>query len=151
MKITLDENWKQVGNKQPLRLDPGRHVLRFVWEGFPEQEPRGGPDEESEVALVSNPVEITILPGKPQPKLAEVHPDERDAAAALRQFGAILAADAQGRIRSVRLSRTGVTDAGLGHLTGLKKLRALMIENAHVTDEGIEGLEQALPETKFYR
>ncbi len=137
LKITLDDNWKQVDNKQPLRLDPGRHVIRFAWEGFSERGPREGPDEQREIVLASNPAEITILPDSPPPKLADVHPDEKQAAAALQQLGAILAADDQGRIRSVRLSRTAVTDAGLVHLGNLAELKAVYLDDTQITDAGL--------------
>ena len=137
LKITLDENWKQVDNKQPLRLDPGKHVVRFAWEGFSERGPRQGPDQQREVVLVSNPAEITILPDSPQPKLADVHPDQKQAAAAMQRSGAILAADDQGRIRSVRLSRTAVTDAGLVHLRELSGLKALYLDDTEVTGAGL--------------
>ncbi|MHC4176319.1 MAG: hypothetical protein ACYSWU_02365 [Planctomycetota bacterium] len=140
LKVTLDVNWKQVDNKQPLRLDPGRHVVRFAWEGFPERGPREGPDQQREIALVSNPVEITILPDSPQPKLADVHPDDKDAAAALQRVGAILAVDDQGRIRSVRLSRTAVTDAGLVHLSNLSELKAVYLDDTRITDAGLRHL-----------
>ncbi len=137
LKITLDVNWKQVDNKQPLGLDPGRHVVRFAWEGFAEKGPRQGPDQQREVVLLSNPVEITIRPDSPQPKLADVHPDDKDAAVALQRLGAILAAGDQGRIRSVRLSRTAVTDADLGHFKGLSGLRSLHLDDTRISDAGL--------------
>jgi Leucine-rich repeat (LRR) protein len=140
LAITLDENWQQVENKQRLRMDPGRHVVRFAWEGHPERAPREGPDEQRSVVLMSNPVRITILPERPQPKPADLHPDERAAAAALQQLGAILAAGDQGRIRSVRLSRTAVTDADLLHLKKLSGLKALYLDDTRITDAGLAHL-----------
>jgi beta-lactamase regulating signal transducer with metallopeptidase domain len=137
LAITLDENWKQVDNKEPLRVDPGRHVIRFAWEGHPESGPREGPDEQRSIVLVSNPLEIIVPPERPEPKPSDVHADDRNAAAALWQLGGILAADDQGKIRTVRLSRTAVTDADLGHLKGLSGLKALYLDDTRITDAGL--------------
>lgn len=49
------------------------------------------------------------------------------------------------------LSHTSVTDAGLGYLTGLKKLRAVEIQDTAITDDGIQRLKQALPNTSIHR
>jgi Leucine-rich repeat (LRR) protein len=140
LAITLDENWRRVDNKEPLRVDPGRHVVRFAWEGRPEKGPREGPDEQRTVVLLSNRLEITVPPERPQPKLSDVHADDRHAATALQQLGAILAADDQGKIGSVRLSRTAVTDADLGHLKGLSGLKALYLDDTRITDTGLRHL-----------
>jgi len=140
LAIALDANWQQIDNKEPLRVDPGRHVIRFAWEGHPEKGPREGPDEQRSVVLLSNPLEIIVPSERPQPKPSDVHADERNAAAALQQLGAILAADDQGKIRSVRLSRTAVTDADLGHLKGLSGLKTLYLDDTRITDAALQHL-----------
>jgi hypothetical protein len=43
------------------------------------------------------------------------------------------------------LDHTGITDAGLEHLKGLKNLKCLWIPGGHVSDEGLEKLREALP------
>jgi len=140
LAITLDENWRRVDNKEPLRVDPGRHVIRFAWEGHPEKGPREGPDEQRSIVLVSNPLEITVPPERPQPKPSDLHADDRNAAAALQQLGAILAADDQGKIRTVRLSRTAATDRDLVHLAGLSGLKALYLDDTRISDAGLQHL-----------
>ena len=40
----------------------------------------------------------------------------------------------------------GVTDAGLEHLKALTKLKSLHLDRTNVTDEGVEKLQQALPD-----
>jgi hypothetical protein len=43
-----------------------------------------------------------------------------------------------------------VTDAGLVHLKGLTKLRALKLNGTNVTAGGVKQLQQALPNCKIY-
>jgi hypothetical protein len=44
-----------------------------------------------------------------------------------------------------------VTDAGLGHLKGLKKLKVLNLHGSKVTDRGVEELKRALPDCTISR
>ena len=46
---------------------------------------------------------------------------------------------------------TQITDAGLGHLTGLTNLQELRLSGTQVTDAGVAELKQALPKCKIYR
>jgi len=48
-------------------------------------------------------------------------------------------------LRSLDLRDTCVTDAGLVHLKGLRQLEKLVLLNTRVTSEGVQGIQQALP------
>ena len=48
-------------------------------------------------------------------------------------------------LRGLRLSGTKVSDAGLEHLKGLRKLQGLYLYNTQVTEEGMKKLRQTLP------
>jgi hypothetical protein len=45
----------------------------------------------------------------------------------------------------LNLDRTGVTNAGLAHLKGMKELDELVLTNTKVTDAGVAKLQAALP------
>ena len=49
------------------------------------------------------------------------------------------------------LNQTVVTDVGLGHLRGLKRLKYLNLEGTGVTDAGVQELRKALPNAKIVR
>ena len=49
------------------------------------------------------------------------------------------------------LNNTKVTDAGLEHLKGMTNLRKLTLVDTQVTDEGVDKLQQALPDCKIKR
>jgi len=44
-----------------------------------------------------------------------------------------------------------VSDAGLGHLRGMTRLRALTLIDSPVTESGVRELERALPELQVTR
>jgi hypothetical protein len=44
-----------------------------------------------------------------------------------------------------------VTDAGLGHLSGLTRLKYLNLEGTGVTDAGVQDLRKALPTARIVR
>jgi hypothetical protein len=48
------------------------------------------------------------------------------------------------------LMDTRITDAGLEHLKGLKKLERLDLEGSLVTEKGVETLKNSLPNAKIY-
>ena len=54
--------------------------------------------------------------------------------------------DADGRITSIDLRGTQVTDAGLEHLKGLTGLEYVYLNNTQITDAGVEDLKKALPQ-----
>ena len=54
-------------------------------------------------------------------------------------------------LKSLDLSRTQVTDAGLEHLKGLTKLVSLTLLNTKVTSAGVQDLQKALPNCKITR
>ncbi len=61
-----------------------------------------------------------------------------------------------GRILHVRsvldrldLAETGITNAGLRHLTGLTSLKHLNLTDTNVTAEGVEILKKALPSVEI--
>jgi hypothetical protein len=51
----------------------------------------------------------------------------------------------------LNLYGTQVSDAGLEHLKGLKNLRKLYLWESKATNEGVAGLQQALPEAEIVR
>ena len=57
--------------------------------------------------------------------------------------------DSDGKITSLRLNSTQITDAGLAHLESFAKLKELRIDvrldDARITDEGVKKLQEALP------
>jgi len=55
------------------------------------------------------------------------------------------------KLRSLGLSRTQVTDAGLEHLTGLTNLEKLWLANTQVSDEGVKKLREALRDCEITR
>jgi hypothetical protein len=52
-------------------------------------------------------------------------------------------------LRSLRLPRTTISDAGLTHLRGLTNLERLSLEGTQVTDAGVAELQKALPDCKI--
>ena len=56
-----------------------------------------------------------------------------------------------GRAYSVNITGRPVSDAGLKQLSGLTKLRFLYLERTQVTDEGVESLQQKLPDCIIVR
>jgi len=61
-RIVMDGQWKSVKDGHPLKLAPGKHVLRFGWGGF---HPLGDnpqlPDKTKPAIVWSNLVELTML------------------------------------------------------------------------------------------
>ena len=56
------------------------------------------------------------------------------------------------RLQRLFLGNTGVTDAGLHHLTGFSRLIYLdLSNNPKVTDAGVKKLNAALPRCTVYR
>ena len=53
------------------------------------------------------------------------------------------------KLQELSLAMTQVTDAGLVHLKGLTNLRVLHLNGTHVTDTGVKDLQQALPDCKI--
>ena len=51
-------------------------------------------------------------------------------------------------LEALVVENTSITDAGLMHLKGLKRLRELRIVNTAVTDAGVKALQAALPNLK---
>ncbi|MEK6239056.1 MAG: hypothetical protein N2C14_30440 [Planctomycetales bacterium] len=54
-------------------------------------------------------------------------------------------------LKELDLDETGITDAGLTHLKGLKNLRKLGIRRTQVTSEGVADLQKALPTCEIYQ
>lgn len=54
-------------------------------------------------------------------------------------------------LEELGLSRTQVGDAGLAHLVGLRNLRVLDLQQTRVSDAGVKRLEQALPRCAIER
>jgi beta-lactamase regulating signal transducer with metallopeptidase domain len=67
LTVTIDKEWLAVAGKKPLALAPGKHSVRFAWQGYHQQQDKQTPfpDEAQPVRLVSNAVEIEILPSAP--------------------------------------------------------------------------------------
>jgi hypothetical protein len=55
--------------------------------------------------------------------------------------------DFSGDVTEVHLGGTQVSDAGLAHLRGLTRLWWLSLDNAQVSDAGVDELKKALPNT----
>lgn len=53
------------------------------------------------------------------------------------------------RLRLLHLAGTQVTDAGLVHLQGLTQLRSLDLTGTQVTEEGVANLQVALPDCRI--
>ncbi len=66
---------------------------------------------------------------------------EKEAIDALKQLGANVARDGQGRAKVLRLSGPKITDAELEHVAALTELRVLYLEGTKVTDAGMARLE----------
>lgn len=61
-RFVLDGQWKSVKDGQPLKLDPGKHVIRFGWGGFyPLGDNPQLPDKTKPAVVWSNLVELTVL------------------------------------------------------------------------------------------
>jgi internalin A len=54
-------------------------------------------------------------------------------------------------LRTLDLSRTWVTDAGLKSLAGLRQLRTLRVRATQVTDAGVTEFRRALPDVAVDR
>ena len=52
-------------------------------------------------------------------------------------------------LRTLRISNTQISSAGLKHLAGLASLRKLDLRGSAVADEGINKLQRALPNCKI--
>jgi Ran GTPase-activating protein (RanGAP) involved in mRNA processing and transport len=55
------------------------------------------------------------------------------------------------RIHYLDLSGTGITNAGLEYLTGLRELQVIDLAATKVTDRGVSTLQQALPNCEIER
>jgi internalin A len=62
--------------------------------------------------------------------------------------GATLLARNHPRLQTLRLTGTGITDAGLAHLAGLDELRLLQLDGTKITDAGLAHLRGRLPNLK---
>jgi len=63
--FALSRDWLKTSDKSPLKLSPGKHTVRFAYEAH--RRATGAPDtdpKEPPVLLISNPVEIEILPAE---------------------------------------------------------------------------------------
>jgi hypothetical protein len=69
----------------------------------------------------------------------------------LKEMGARIQKDDDGRVVSIHLSGPQVTDAGLEHLKGLTSLKSLSLHNTQVTGAGVKMLKQALPNCSIRR
>jgi hypothetical protein len=54
-------------------------------------------------------------------------------------------------LRTLNLSDTPISDAGLEHLKGLTQLQGLMLAHTKVTDAGVRELQKALPKCSIGR
>jgi hypothetical protein len=61
--------------------------------------------------------------------------------AALEKLGAKLERNGQGKVTGVDLSRSRITDAGLGHLKGLTNLEQLNLNDSRITDAALVHLK----------
>jgi hypothetical protein len=75
--------------------------------------------------------------------------EEDRAAAALRELGGKVQTE-DGHVVSLSLAGDRVTDRALENLKMLPHLRALSLDNAALTDEGVKKLKEALPELDVY-
>ena len=71
--------------------------------------------------------------------------DGVDPVVSLKELGAQIEQDDQGRVVELNLNRTEITDAGLSHLKKLTNLQTLFLKDTKVTDAGIAELQEALP------
>jgi hypothetical protein len=53
-------------------------------------------------------------------------------------------------LRRLDLDNTAVTDAGLGHLTGLPRLQELLVRETRITRRGVTRLRKARPGLRVY-
>ncbi|HEV3004745.1 MAG TPA: hypothetical protein VGX78_09800, partial [Pirellulales bacterium] len=53
-------------------------------------------------------------------------------------------------VESVNFVSTPLTDAGLEHLKGLKRLKRVDVRFTQVSDDGVQRLRKALPQAKVY-
>ena len=53
------------------------------------------------------------------------------------------------KLKTLNLSVTKITDAGLVHLKGLTKLEELNLWNTEITAAGIKSLQEALPDCRI--
>jgi len=67
--------------------------------------------------------------------------DEKQSLLALKELGANVALDEEGRAKVVRLTGPEVTDAELKHVGALTNLRGLYLDGTKVTDAGMTHLE----------
>ena len=105
-------------------------------------DPSIGADEQ----LLTDSGEKKERPSNPNAEVATSTPAETDdPVAALKELGAPIEQDDQGRVVELALSSTQITDAGLVHLKGLTELTSLGLSSTQVTDAGIAELKKALP------
>ena len=69
----------------------------------------------------------------------------------LEEMRASIQKDDDGRVVSIHLIGTQVTDAGLEHLKGLTSLQRLDLTGTQVTGAGVKMLKQALPNCSIRR
>jgi hypothetical protein len=77
--------------------------------------------------------------------------DESKAIDALKKVGARISQDDKqpGKLFSVNLGGTKVTDADLAHLKGLANLQELVLDGARVIAAGVGDLQRALPRCRI--
>lgn len=74
---------------------------------------------------------------KANPQFKTPHPDDADAVAALRRYGAKLYFDDEGHVRDVQMFAETVEDADLAALRGLPRLTGLGVHSPRITDAGL--------------
>ena len=86
--------------------------------------------------------DLTAMNNEPaRPPVAQEMAGEKEAIDALKERGANVALDEQGRAKVLRLTGPKITDAEMEHVAKLTELRALYLEGTKVTDAGMAHLE----------
>ena len=108
--------------------------------------PKAKVDEPPVQTVDASPAGEAALPSppeKPQAKVDEppVQTDDVDPVVSLKELGAQIGQDDQGRVVELYLSSTKITDAGLVNLKGLSNLQYLGLDNTKITDAGLVNLK----------
>ena len=107
----------------------------------PKNEPHAKVDEPSVQAVGTNPsvASESVSPKTPADTVDDTpaQAGDVDPVAALKELGAQIEQDDQGRVVELNLSSTEITDEGLMHLKGLTNLRGLDLWRTQITDAGL--------------